>query len=188
MKFSKVRLQFKTEFFLLLALRLGFSIQPGLKKPNQTLVTEKHQKILVRPGKMKGRANPESEVTPLVEHRQKAGLMVYADAYSARLAAELAQRGGQVFISLAAWAPGMHEPSGAWEQHLQETGLPVLVCNRAGQDATLNFKGSSGEVTIGRRRVAEYAGIALAILTMNFDDQCQPQSDFFSITLIESEA
>jgi predicted amidohydrolase len=147
-----------------------------------------HHKVLVLPGKVEGWASPGVEASPIPWHGQKLGLMVCADAYSERLAAELVQHGAQVFISLAAWAPGEHGPSGEWEKRSQEANLALLVCNRTGQSATLNFEGSSSVVVIGGRRVAEYAGIAPAILTMDFDERWQPQSANFSVHLIESEA
>lgn len=84
-------------------------------------------KILVLPGSIEGWASPSSDARPVVWREHKLGLMICADAYSQRLASELAQHGAQVFISLAAWAPGFHGPSGEWEQRSLETGLPVLV-------------------------------------------------------------
>jgi predicted amidohydrolase len=147
-----------------------------------------HRKILVLPGKVEGWASPGTEAFPIPWHGKQLGLMVCADAYSERLAAELVKNGAQVFISLAAWAPGVHGPSGEWEKRSLEAGLPVLVCNRTGQSATLNFEGSASVVVIGGRRVAEYSDTSPAILTMDFDERWQPQSANFSRHLIESEA
>jgi 5-aminopentanamidase len=146
-----------------------------------------HHKILVLPGKVEGWATPGSRANPVTWRGYKIGLMICADAYSGRLGTELAGQGAQVFISLAAWAPGEHAPSGEWEQRSQETGLPVLVCNRTGQGATLNFEGSSSVVVAGGRRVAEYAGKSPTILTMDFDTGWEPQSAYFSTHTIESE-
>lgn len=146
-----------------------------------------HHKVLVLPGSVEGWAAPGSEASPVTWRGHKIGLMVCADAYSERLGAELAGQGAQVFVSLAAWAPGEHAPSGEWEQRSKETGLPVLVCNRTGRGATLNFEGSSSVVVVDGRRVAEYTGKSPAILTMDFDASWQPQSAYFSTHTIESE-
>jgi len=146
-----------------------------------------HHKILVLPGSLEGWATPGSQAKPVEWRGYKIGLMVCADAYSGRLGAELAGQGAQVFISLAAWAPGEHAPSGEWEQRSQETGLPMLVCNRTGPGATLNFEGSSSVVVARGRRVAEYNGKSPAILTMDFDTGWKSQSSYFSTHTLESE-
>jgi predicted amidohydrolase len=151
-----------------------------------------HHKILILPGSLEGWASPGTEANPVMWRGYKIGLMICADAYSERLAAELAGRGAQVFVSLAAWAPGEYAPNGEWEQRSQETGLPLLVCNRTGRgaailSAALNFEGSSSVVVTGGRRVAEYAGKPAAILTMDFDAGWQPNNGCFSIHTIQSE-
>lgn len=146
-----------------------------------------HHKILVLPGSLEGWASPGSAARPVMWRGYKLGLMICADASSERLAAELAQRGSQVLINLAAWAPGEHAPDGEWEQRSRETGLPLLVCNRTGQSATLNFEGSSSVVVADGRRITEYAGIPPAILTMDFNQRWQPLSAQFSSSPIESE-
>jgi N-carbamoylputrescine amidase len=145
-----------------------------------------HHKILVLPGNLEGWASPGSDAIPVIWREHKLGLMICADAYSQRLGIELAQRGAQVFISLAAWAPGVHEPSGEWEQRSQETGLPVLVCNRTGRSTTLNFEGSTSAVVVNGRRVAEYARVDPAILTMDFDESWRPLNTHYSTYPIES--
>ena len=150
-------------------------------------VTGIHRKVLVLPGSIERWASPGSEARPVQWRGYKAGLMICADAYSPRLAGELAERGAQVFISLAAWGPGEHAPDGEWEQRSLETGLPVLVCNRTGRDASLNFEGSSSVVVVKGKRVAEYAETLPVILTMDFDESWQPLSTSFSIYPIERE-
>ena len=139
-----------------------------------------HHKILVLPGNLENWASPGTEANPLLWRGHKIGLMVCADAYSERLAAELSQQGAQVFFSLAAWAPGEHAPNGEWEQRSQETGLPMLVCNRTGQGATLNFEGSFSAVIFGGHRMVEYAEIQPALLTIDFDECWQPRNRKFA--------
>jgi len=146
-----------------------------------------HHKILVLPGSIEGWSSPGSEARPVEWREYVLGFMICADAYSARLAGELALNGAQVLLSSAAWAPGHHEPSGEWEQRSLETGLPVLVCNRTGHDLILDFRGSSSVVVTGGRRVAEYKEPPPAILLMDFDERWQPLSADFMVYPFESE-
>ncbi len=151
------------------------------------LVAGRHHKILVLPGSIEGWSTPGSQALPVAWRGYPLGLMICADAYSARLAGELAQNGAQVLLSLAAWAPGEHAPSGEWEQRSLETGLPVLVCNRTGRDLSMNFEGSSSVVVTGGRRVAEYKETSPAILLMDFNERWQPLNPDFTVCTIESE-
>lgn len=150
-------------------------------------ITGVHRKILVLSGKIEGWASPGAQAVPLEWRGDKIGLMVCADAASERLATELSRRGARVFINLASWAPGMHGPSGEWEQRSRETGLPVLVCNRTGQSVMLNFEGSSSVVATGGYRAAEYAETAPAILTLDFDRDWQPRGNFSTHPIISEE-
>lgn len=147
-----------------------------------------HHKILVLPGSIEGWSASGQVVLPVEWYSQKLGLLICADAYKVSIAEELAKQGASVLISLAAWAAGEHAPNGEWEKCTQNTGLCFYVCNRTGQSTTLNFEGSSSVVVAGGRRVAEYAGIPSAILTMDFDESWQPLNPHFSTYPIESEA
>lgn len=128
------------------------------------LVAGTHHKILVLPSSIEGWSPPGSQALPVAWRRYPLGLMICADAYSARIGGELAQNGAQVLLSLAAWAPGERAPSGEWEQRSLETGLPMLVCNRTWRDLSMNFKGSSSVIVTGGRRVSEYKETSPPIL------------------------
>lgn len=81
----------------------------------------------------------------------RAGILICADAYGPRLAQHLRDQGADLLVSPAAWAPRPHGPEGAWEARSRETGLPLFVCNRAGQDRTLDFrKAESGVFLDGK--------------------------------------
>lgn len=69
-----------------------------------------------------------------IEGVGRVGFFVCADMYSPRLVDETAAQGVDLLLSSAAWAPGLHGPSGEWERASATTGRPVLVCNRTGKD------------------------------------------------------
>jgi hypothetical protein len=76
-------------------------------------------------------------------------------------------------VSPAAWAPGLHGPSGEWEQRTRDTGLPLLVCNRTGPDATIDFsEAESVIVKDGRKRLSLRAARS-AIFTVDWDPTAQ---------------
>jgi predicted amidohydrolase len=147
----------------------------------QGQVIGEHHKILVLPG-AEAWSSPGVEIKPVEWRGHKIGLLICADAYKESIAEKLAQQGAEVLISLAAWAPGEHGPSGEWEQRSKDTGLCVLVCNRTGKGALVNFDGSSSVVVAGGRKVVEYAEKQPAILTIDVDaDHWLPSSKKFTV-------
>ncbi|HSN03603.1 MAG TPA: carbon-nitrogen hydrolase family protein [Nitrospira sp.] len=86
---------------------------------------------------------------------ERVGLLICADAYSPGIAGSLRRQGAGLLVSSAAWAPGFHGPNGEWERCTRDTGLPLLVCNRTGPDATMDFtKAESVVAKNGRRRLS----------------------------------
>lgn len=145
-----------------------------------------HHKRLVLPG-AEAWSSPGTELKPVVWRGHQIGLLICADAYPAHLAAELTRQGAEVLFSLAAWAPGLHGPEGEWEQRSQETGLPILVCNRTGQGALVNFEGSSSVIAAEGRRLAEYSDKKPAILTMDFNpENWHPRRARFNVFELEA--
>jgi predicted amidohydrolase len=114
-----------------------------------------HYKFNVLPGS-EGWSSPGFEVKPITWNGHKIGLLNCSDAYTENIARELAAQGVDVLISPAAWAPGMHEPNGEWEQRSTETGLCMYVCNCTGKEDKKSFEGSASAVISGGRRVFEY--------------------------------
>lgn len=149
-------------------------------------VTGVHAKLLVLPGSIEGWSAPGGEIKPVVWREHKIGLLICADAYKTSFAAELAEQGADVLVSLAAWAPGMHEPNGEWEKCSSETGLNFFVCNRTGMSTLLDFEGSSSVVVVNGRRAVEYADPRPAVLLMDVDsNKWQPLSGSFSVHWID---
>lgn len=128
-------------------------------------VVGEHYKINVLPGS-EGWASPGRDIRPIVWKGHKIGLLICSDAYTPDIGAELAKQGARVLISPAAWAPGLHQPNGEWEQRSRETGLCLYVCNRTGPEKNLSFNGSSSVVVAGGRRVIDYSDKQAAILSI----------------------
>ena len=125
-----------------------------------------YYKINVLPGS-EGWSSPGFEVKPIAWNGYKIGLLICSDAYTENIARELAAQRADVLISPAAWAPGMHEPNGEWEQRSKETGLCMYICNRTGKEDKMNFEGSTSAVITDGRRVIEYSNKRPAILSVD---------------------
>ncbi|MGE7185438.1 nitrilase-related carbon-nitrogen hydrolase [Peribacillus sp. NPDC006672] len=67
------------------------------------------------------------------------GIMICADPYTKDIAYNLFEKGAEILNAPSSWGPGLHGPEGEWEQRSLETGLPVIVCNRTGEDKIVRF-------------------------------------------------
>jgi predicted amidohydrolase len=144
-------------------------------------VIGEYYKVNVLPGS-EGWSSPGVDIKSIQWKEHKIGLLICSDAYTEYIAKELATQGANVLISPAAWAPGMHEPNGEWEQRSLETGLCMYVCNRTGKEDQMNFEGSASAVIAGGRRMFEYSGKQPAILTVDVDGvDWSPRNDSFRI-------
>jgi 5-aminopentanamidase len=99
----------------------------------------------------------------------RVGLLICADAYTSAIATSLKAHGAQILVSSAAWAPGMHGPSGEWERCTKDTGLPLLVCNRTGPDRTLNFTQAESVVAQDGKRLLSFRSARSAIFIIDWD-------------------
>ena len=107
---------------------------------------------------------------PPVSH---VGILICADAFSPGIAGSLAAQGACMLVSSAAWAPGFHGPNGEWERCTQDTGLPLLVCNRTGQDRTLDFTAAESVVVKDGKRLLTLSSNRSAVFTIDWDLQGQ---------------
>ncbi len=103
----------------------------------------------------------------------RVGLLICADAYSPEICLALKARGARLLISSAAWAPGLHGPSGEWERCTRDTGLPLIVCNRTGPDRTLDFTEAESVVVKDGRRVLSLSSTRSAIFVLDWDVQAE---------------
>lgn len=105
------------------------------------------------------------------------GLFVCADMYSKRLVDETTALGIDLVVSSAAWAPGEHGPNGEWERASQETGRPVLVCNRTGMDV-MDFRESRSVAAVGGAIAASHRSPESAIVMLDWVRQARQVSNW----------
>lgn len=127
----------------------------------------RHRKIHVIPG-AEAWASAGDRLEPIRVDGCAVGLLVCADAYTSTLAAKLKGAGAEVLVSAAAWSPMPHGPEGAWEARSRETNLPLFVCNRTGQDATLDFSAAESGVYVNGQKRFGYCGPE-ALLRFDWD-------------------
>ena len=114
-------------------------------------------------------STPGTEVTPIVAGGLSVGVMICADAYSPSIAKKLHSNGARLFVSPAAWPPGEHGPDGEWERATSDTGLPLFVCNRTGQDAILDFSHGESVLAYGGSRLISAASDMSVVLLFAWD-------------------
>lgn len=116
---------------------------------------------------------------------QRVGMLICADAYGVELCASLKVQGAQLLVSAAAWAPGLHGPSGEWERCTKDTGLPLLVCNRTGPDRTLDFTKAETVVVKDGQRLLSLSSARSAIFAVEWDLDAQTlaQRDYQTLYL-----
>jgi 5-aminopentanamidase len=140
---------------------------------NGTIVG-KHRKINTLKVGSEAWSSPGEEAIPVpVQPLGRVGILICADAYSRGIAQHLKSQGAQFLVSSAAWAPGLHGPSGEWERCTRDTGLPLLVCNRTGPDQTLNFTEAESVIVKDGRRLLSLRSERSAIFTFAWDPQTQ---------------
>jgi predicted amidohydrolase len=96
------------------------------------------------------------------------GILICADAYTPPLARRLQAQGAQLLVSSAAWDPWPHGPDGSWEERTRETGLPLFVCNRTGQDQTLSLMDAESVVIKDGQRLVSFQASRSAIVLVDW--------------------
>ncbi len=129
----------------------------------------KHRKINALRVGSEAWSTPGTEVTPIAVGGLSVGVMICADAYSPSVAKKLHSKGAQLLVSPAAWPPGEHGPNGEWERSTADTGLPLFVCNRTGQDAILDFSHGESVLAYGGSRLISAASETSAVLLFSWN-------------------
>jgi predicted amidohydrolase len=130
----------------------------------------RHRKIHALRVGSEGWSSPGEQPTVLpVRPFQRVGLLICADAYGPEICRSLKAQGAELLVSAAAWAPGLHGPSGEWERCTEETGLPLLVCNRTGPDRTLDFTKAETVVVQGGKRLLSLSSDRSAVFVIDWD-------------------
>ena len=129
-------------------------------------------------------SSPGAEIAPIAAPdgnggQVQVGIVICADAYRNDVAGVLQERGAQLLVSPASWGPGDCGPLGEWEQRTLDTGLPIMVCNRAGWEADdLDFTEAVSVVAVdGRRALQAECGEQSGVLLFEWDlDAMRPVS------------
>ncbi|MGH7233806.1 MAG: carbon-nitrogen hydrolase family protein [Nitrospiraceae bacterium] len=134
----------------------------------------KHRKINTLKIGSESWSSPGERVTTIaVPPFNNVGLLICADAYSLGNCTSLQAQGAQLLVSAAAWAPGLHGPNGEWERCTEETGLPLLVCNRTGPDRTLDFTRGESVVVKDGKRLLSFSSDRSAIVVIDWNLRTQ---------------
>jgi len=129
-----------------------------------------HRKIHTLRGGSESWSTPGTDAIPITAPPlDQVGLLICADAFSSTIAIRLQQQGAQMLVSAAAWAPGHHGPNGEWERCTKDTGLPLLVCNRTGQDLTMDFTNAESVVAHDGVRLLSMSARRSTIFIVEWD-------------------
>ena len=118
----------------------------------------------------------------------RVGLLICADAWFPEVTEELKCRGAQVLVAPSAWPPGFCGPEDTWERRSEETGLPLLVCNRTGKEkgAMLDYRLAESVVAHRGRRLLEWSTDQSSLLMFDWDmDAMEPVSREFQVVALE---
>ncbi|MFD6443240.1 carbon-nitrogen hydrolase family protein, partial [Peribacillus sp. NPDC060186] len=119
-------------------------------------------------------------IDPIKIDNINVGIVICADAYTKEIAGNLLVKGADMLIAPSSWGPGLHGPEGEWEQRSLETGLPLIVCNRTGEDETVSFWDAESMIIKNGVRMLTHKSKQSAILSFEWDLECMDliSSDF----------
>jgi predicted amidohydrolase len=135
-----------------------------------------HRKTCVIP-EVEAWSNRGGDPSPVIVPPVQTGILICADAYTARASERLRERGAQLLISSAAWGPRPHGPERCWEERSRETGLPLFVCNRTGKDRALDFWEAESVVVNDGKRLLSYSGFDSTVILINWNLETQALMD-----------
>ena len=130
-------------------------------------VAARHRKINVIPGSEDwSTAGYSPTVAKLDEY--SIGLLICADAWPSRHAAELKKAGVDIVISPANWGPGKYGPGSTWADRSKELGVPLIVNNRTGIDRTLDLRKARSVVAEHGEHSFEFHSEKGALILLEF--------------------
>ena len=132
-------------------------------------------------------STPGWKISPVDCGGIKVGVLICADAYKNDIAEVMKDKGAQVLVSSVAWGPGGCGPDGEWEARSLDTGLPIIVCNRSGQEeGELDYRHAESVVAQDGRRVLEATSDRSVILSFDWDmDNMSLMSEDFQRTYLD---
>jgi len=99
----------------------------------------------------------------------KIGIMICADAYIPSIADKIYQKGAEIIVAPSSWGPGLYGPEGEWEQRSVQTGLPVFVCNRTGEDRSVSFWEAESAVILNGQKIFLHKSRESTVLTFEWN-------------------
>ena len=129
-----------------------------------------HRKYQVVGGQIERWATPGVRNAPFTLDGISVGVLVCADAYRPELAGRLRALGAQILISPANWppVPGMG-PEGYWEARTAETGVPLIVNNRTGNEPDLDFRLGESVVAQDGKRLFSFTFPETRLIFLDWD-------------------
>lgn len=150
-------------------------------------ICTRHAKIKVVKWITEDWATPGEEVTVFECGGMRTGLLVCADAWFTEHGKQLADRGAELIVVIAAWPPGGHggPPEDAWRRcSLASGGKTLLVCNQTGSEG-MDCMLAQSAVVAGDEVKISYSGAEAVLLTEIDEDNCRLLSDDFEKILLE---
>jgi N-carbamoylputrescine amidase len=132
-------------------------------------IVGKHSKIKALRG-AEAWSTPGWRIDPIPCDGVPVGVLICADAYKNEVAQVLKDKGAELLVSPVSWGPGQCEPDGEWEQRTVDTGLPIMVCNRSGQEEDdLDYRGAESVVAKDGKRLLEATSDRSVVLSFDWD-------------------
>ena len=167
---------------------------PGTDKLyNTVFVINQQGRIVGKHSKIKALGGAESwstagtKIGPVECDRVQTGILICADAYKNEVAQALKDSGAELLISPVSWGPGRCGPDGEWEQRSLDTGLPIMVCNRTGEEPEeLDYRMAESVVAKNGKRLLSATSDRSVVLSFDWDmDAMELLSQDFERTYLE---
>ncbi len=100
-------------------------------------------------------------------------LQVCADAWPSSHTAIAMQKGAQLIINSANWAPGIYGPGDTWKKRSLQAEVPIIVVNRTGKEDTFDLTGAETVVAIAGEHKFQSSSTssALYVIDLNLGQQ-----------------
>ena len=146
------------------------------KMYNTVFVINSDGEIIGKHRKVKALGGAESwstsgwKIDPIECDGIKTGILICADAYKNEVAQVFKDKGAQLFVSPVSWGPGHCGPDGEWEARSADTGLPMMVCNRSGNEqGELDYSLAESVVAKSGKRILEATSDRSVVLSFDWD-------------------
>lgn len=131
-------------------------------------IVGRHQKINTIPIS-EAWSQPGKEASPIQIGDINVGVLICADAWPPHHATTLKEKGAELIISCANWAPGKYGPKECWKKRSLETGLPLFVCNRTGVERHIDMTNAESVVASNGRHLVSHSSENSSLLLVDWD-------------------